>query len=262
MKATYRTTLPFALLLNLLLPGAGHFLWRETLFGLFVFLTMLLAAALFVVQYLISLPALAIWFLLGLPGLFYLFTFVDLTRTVRTRRAKVTPTKYAALVCLIIGIIYQVASPSAAVNFTIRNFPDIFKISDSHLSPLYRQGDIAVANRLAYTAEIPFLKRPVLHKLPERFDLVRFSDDNGRLKTGFVIGKPVETIYLVDGVLTADDLPIVVTLPTGFALTGEWPLTVVEDYSILVGTFNLGTLDDLHQVPLDQVVGRVGSYHQ
>ncbi len=261
MKAAYRTTLPFALLLNLLLPGAGHFLWRETLFGIFVFLTMLLAAALFVVQYLIPLPKLAIWFLLGLPVLFYLFTFVDLARTVKTKRGRFVATQYSALVILVIGIVYQFASPSAATNFAIRNFPAIFKVEGSHLSPLYRAGEIAVANRLAYTAEIPFLKRPVLHALPERFDLVRFHDSADQPAVGFVLGLPTEGIAVLDGALTVDETPIAVTLPTGFALTGEWPLTVVEDYSILVGTFNLGTLNDLHQVRLDKVVGRVGSYH-
>lgn len=261
MKASFRTTLPFALLLNLLLPGAGHFLWHEILFGLFVFLTMLLAAALFVVQYLIPLPKLALWFLLGLPALFYLFTFIDLARTVRTRRGKWMPTTFTAMVVLVIGIVYQIASPSAALNFGIRNFPDIFRVEGSHLSPLYRQGNIAFANRLAYLADIPFLKRPVLHTLPDRFDLVRFKDTDGTTRNGFVLGLPTEGVSVVDGTLTANDNPIVITLPSGFALTGEWPLTVTEDYSILVGTFNLGTLDNLHQVRLDNVIGRVGSYH-
>jgi hypothetical protein len=171
------------------------------------------------------------------------------------------PTMYAATAILIIGIVYQIASPSAAVNFGIRNSPDVFRVEGSHLSPLYRQGELAYANRLAYLADIPFLKRPVLHTLPDRFDLVRFKDTDGALRNGFVFGLPTEGVSIVDGTLTANDNPIAITLPSGFALTGQWPLTVAEDYSILVGTFNLGTLDNLHQVRLDNVIGRVGSYH-
>lgn len=261
MKATTRTTLPFALLLNLLLPGAGHFLWKETLFGLFVFLVMLLAAALFIIQYLIPLPVLAVWFLLGLPVIFYLFTFVDLARTVRSKRGKFIPSGRVALVVLALSLIYQLASPSAPANFLIRNFPSVFRIEGGHLSPLYRSGEWAIANRFAYATNIPFLKRPVLHALPERFDLVRFTDSDGQEKTGFVLGLPAEALTISSGSLTADELPIAVTLPTGFALTGEWPLTVVEDYSILVGTFNLGTLEDLRQVRVEKVIGRVGSFH-
>ena len=261
MKAPYKSTLPFALLLNLLLPGAGHFLWKEVLFGLFVFLIMLLAAALFIVQFLIPLPKVALWLLLGLPFLFYLFTFVDLARTVRTKRAKLVPTSVSTLVILAVSLIYQLVSPSAFINFGLRNFPEFSTVSDSHLSPLYRQGDVVIANRLAYTADIPFLERPVLHALPERFDLVRFVGENGRHQSGFVLGLATELVEVMDGALTAAAAPINVTLPSGFALTGQWPLTEVADYSILVGTFNLGTLDGLHQVRLDSVVGRVSSFH-
>jgi hypothetical protein len=261
MKVPYRLTLSFALLLNLLLPGAGYFLWKEMLFGLFVFLIMLLAAALGIVQFLIPLPQAALWLLLGLPLLFYLFTFVDLARTVRTKRAKLIPTAARAGLILAISLIYQLVSPSAFVNFGLRNFPEFSTVSDSHLGPLYRQGDIVIANRLAYTADIPFLDRPVLHALPERFDLVRFVGENGRHQSGFVLGLATELIEIVDGALTADDAPINVGLPSGFALTGQWPLTEVADYSILVGTFNLGTLDNLQQVRLDSVVGRVSSFY-
>ncbi len=261
MKASYRTTLPFALLLNLLLPGAGHFLWREVLFGLFVFLIMLLAAAIGIVQFLIPLPKAALWLLLGLPFLFYLFTFIDLARTVQTKRAKVVPTVSVALIILAAGLVYQIVSPSALVNFGIRNFPEISKVTDSHLNPLYHQGDVVVANRLAYTARIPFLNRQVLHNLPERFDLVRFVSENGRYQSGFILGLANELIEVTDGALNADDTPIHITLPSGFQLSGHWPLTEVPDYSILVGTFNLGTLDDLHLVRLDSLVGRVDSFH-
>ena len=261
MKVPYRSTLSFALLLNLLLPGAGHFLWKEMLFGLFVFLIMLLAATLGIVQFLIPLPQAALWLLLGLPLLFYLFTFVDLARTVRTKRAKLVPTAASAGLVLAISLVYQLVSPSAFVNFGLRNLPEFSTVSDSHLSPLYRQGNIVIANRLAYTADIPFLDRPVLHALPERFDLVRFVGENGRHQSGFVLGLATERVEIVDGALTADDAPINVALPNGFALTGQWPLTEVADYSILVGTFNLGTLDNLQQVRLDSVVGRVSSFY-
>lgn len=261
MKAAYRTTLTFALLLNLLLPGTGHFLWKEVLFGLFVFLIMLLAAAIGIVQFLIPLPKAALWLLLGLPILFYLFTFIDLARTVKTKRAKLVPTANGAILLVAAGLVYQIISPSAVVNFGIRNFPEFSRVTDSHLSPLYRQGDVVLANRLAYTARIPLLNRQVLHNLPERFDLVRFVSENGQHQSGFILGLANELVEITDDALTADDTPIHITLPPGFQLSGEWPLTEVADYSILVGTFNLGTLDDLHLVRLDSLVGRVDSFH-
>jgi len=57
------------------LPGLAHALYREYLFGLFIFLIMQLGVALMVVSYLVDMPTLAKWLLLGLP---FVFTFSHL----------------------------------------------------------------------------------------------------------------------------------------------------------------------------------------
>lgn len=257
MKAAFRSSRAFGFLLNMLLPGAGHILWRELLFGLFIFLIMLLAVAIFMVQYLLPLPRAATWLLLGLPIVFYIFTFVDLSKTISTKRAGFSPRSTLAIAILVIGLAYQFLSPAAPVNFMLRNFPDVFVIRDSHLAPLYSNGDIANANRLAYTVDIPFFNKPVHHSLPNRFDLVRIVSESGDRINGFVVGLPGEDVEITDGILLVGGMPAHVQLPKGFILAGDWPLTQVGAYSIMVVTFNLGVVEQLHQVRLDEVIGRV-----
>lgn len=261
IKAAFRSSRTFGYLLNLLLPGAGHILWREILFGAFIFLIMLLAIAIFMIQYVLPLPRAATWILLGLPAVFYLFTFVDLSKTMSTKRAGFTPQASIGIILLTIGLAYQFLAPSAPLNFMLRNFPDVFVIHDSHLAPLYSKGDVANASRLAYSVEIPFLNRPVFHSLPKRFDLVRLGRGPMDRINGFVVGLPGEGIELSDGVLLIDGMPAHPKLPQGFRLTGDWPLTQLGSYSILVATFNLGSMERLQQAQLSDLVGRIDRFY-
>ena len=81
----------FAIVLNLLLPGLGHIYWGEFLFGVFVFLIMLISVILFFVSFFLSLSLVPKIILLATPLLFYLFTFVDLVKVVRRRPAPRRP---------------------------------------------------------------------------------------------------------------------------------------------------------------------------
>jgi len=77
-------------LLHLLLPGLGHVLAKEYVFGLFVFLVTLLAVVLFFVSFLVAMPPLAEFVLLGLPVIFYVFTFsiwLELSASAVSRRS-------------------------------------------------------------------------------------------------------------------------------------------------------------------------------
>jgi hypothetical protein len=246
----------FALLLNLLLPGLGHVLWREYLFGVFIFLITLIAAVLFVVTYFIHLASWARLVLLALPGVFYLFTFFDLNKTVRTRQKQFRPHVRTAAVLLLLGLTYQLLAPSAVGNFLWRNSPELFTIDDSRFAPVLSRGDLAVANPLAYRVDIAVLDRPVFHQFPRRFDLVRFNTGARRL-TGLVVGQPAEAVEISAGVVVANGAPVFARGNARLLLQGEWPLTSSDDYSILVATLNLGIIDSVHQVPLPMVAGKV-----
>jgi len=244
-------------LLNLLLPGLGHFYWREYAFGLFVYLVMLLASVLFVVSLFVSLPGIAVWLILGLPVVFYLFTFVDLARTRKRKRVSVNRSMRAAVIILLVGLAHQLLSPSALLNFGYRNRPEIYRMPHNRLNPLFVTGDILAASSLAYFVNIAFVDRPILRRLPQRFDMVRFEDDSGRRHTGFVIGLPQEEVVIIEGLLVADGVPDLSDGPDGIVLSGDWPLTQADPYSILVATVSQGLLDQVYEVPLTKLIGKV-----
>ncbi len=250
-------SLSFSYLLHLLLPGLGHLFWREHLFGIFIFLVAALATVLFVVSILVSLPWLGAVVLYSLPLLFYAFTFFDLTRTVRLRRRTRSPGTAAVLSFLTVGIVYQALSPIAPVNFGYRNRPDIFVQDSNNLTPLYNRGDLLVANRLAYHLNIIAVKKPILHALPGRYDVVAFRNETGRRRCGIVVGLPREEIEIAGGVIAADGMPQLGEAPGGIVLNGEWPLTSVGAYSILVATLTLGRIEEVHEVPFPALVGKV-----
>ncbi len=251
-------SLPYNVLLHLLLPGLGHLLWREHLFGLFVFLVTLLASVLFVVSLFVHVPPAGALALYALPVLFYAFTFVDLIRTVRVKRTKTAPGRKAAIVFLLVGAVYQFFSPTAPVNFSLSNFPEIFIQQDNRLSPLYSEGDLLKASSLSYVVNVFVVNRPILHALPQRYDIVRFADSRGRRINGIVVGLPGEQIEIADGVIVANGFPDIGDAPGGIILSGEWPLTSVGGYSILAATLNLGRIDTVHEVPMTELVGKVG----
>ncbi|MEW5993933.1 MAG: S26 family signal peptidase [Candidatus Zixiibacteriota bacterium] len=247
----------FSFLLHLLLPGAAHVFWREYLFGVFIFLVTVLASVLFIVSILISLPIGAVVVLYTLPLLFYVFTFFDLTRTIKSKRVGAPAAPRKAVLFLLISIAYQVFSPIAPVNFVFRNRPELFIQRGSQLSPLYDKGDVLLANRLAFKLDIIAVRKPILHALPERFDVVRFETESNRRQCAVVIGLPGEHIEVVEGVIVADGRPIIGEPPGGIVLTGDWPLTVTDSYSILVATVNLGRIVRIDQVSFPALIGKV-----
>jgi signal peptidase I len=247
----------FNFLLHLLLPGLGHVLWREYLFGVFVFLVTLLAMVLFVVSLLVYIPISAKLVMYSLPVLFYAFTFVDLVRTVKTKRAKMSIHKKTATVFLLVGLGYQLLSPIAPLNFTIRNFPEFFILKNNSMSPLYLKGDVLKASRLSYMVDVFIVKKPILYSLPQRYEVVRFVDSSGQRNIGIVVGLPGEEIEIVEGVVIVNGLPDVGDAPGGIILSGDWPLTSTDRYSILVASVNLGRIDKVHEVPLTNLIGKI-----
>ncbi|UCC44695.1 MAG: hypothetical protein JSU65_01840, partial [Candidatus Zixiibacteriota bacterium] len=145
----FRKSVVFGLLLNLLLPGLGHIYWHEYAFGLFVFLVMLLATSLAFVSLLVDIPGMALLLLLGLPILFYVFSFVDLARSIGAKRGLIQRSQRTALIFIIIALAYQLFSPNAPASFCIVNRPEIF-VAGSNLEPEFQQGDLLAADRLSY----------------------------------------------------------------------------------------------------------------
>jgi len=95
----------------------------------------------------------------------------------------------------------------APVNFAARNFPTYFVQQDNRLAPLYAEGDLLKASSLAYTVDILFVNKPLMHALPARYDIVRFSTPSGQQSSGLVIGLPSEDIQVVDGVVIINGMP-------------------------------------------------------
>jgi amino acid transporter len=243
--------------LNLLLPGLGHVYWREPVFGLFVFLVTLIAIVLFFLTFFVHLSILVKVILFGLPAIFYLFTFVDLDRTVRQARGKTARSLRTAVIYFVIALSYQLVVPIAPGNFLLRNIPEAFMLENNSLAPLYSSGDLLRTNRLAYTADIFFVDRPVLHALPQRYDAVRFIDDDDRQRCGFVVGLPNEEIEILEGIVIVNGLPDYEGSSSGWNLSGDCSLTWVQGYSILVVTLNFGSIDQVYELPLERLEGKV-----
>ncbi|MFQ5498615.1 MAG: hypothetical protein ACE5FH_02995 [Candidatus Zixiibacteriota bacterium] len=247
----------FVWLLNLLLPGLGHVCNGDFVFGLFVFLIMLIGVALFAVTSFVSVSNPVMLVTVGLPVLFYLFTFADLGRIARAGIKRRERTRRARIIFFAIGLAYQLFCPIALVNFGIVNRPELFVLSDNRLSPIYSEGELMKASRLDYFVEFFAVTPPILHSLPERYDIVRFSNQSGRVINGLVIGLPAEGIELFDGVLVVDGVADYLSVPDGLPLEGNWPLTSVDQFSILVATMNLGIVDNVYEVSLSELVGKV-----
>ena len=256
MKFRAKDSLPFAYLLNVVLPGLGHIFWRDILFGIFIYLIMFTAVALFFLSFFVNLGWGAKLALFGLPAIFYIFSFVDLTRTVKNNRTKVRLTARKAMVFLAIGIIHLVLAPNSPGNFLLRNFPTVYE-ADRAVLPEIHQGDVVLVNRLAYTADIFFFSYPVLHDMPGRFDIVRFRINDESKATGVVLALPTESIELLDGTLLVDGVPIMGRPANNISLTGDWPLTSANSQSILVATLRLNTIEKIYEVPIRDVLGTV-----
>jgi hypothetical protein len=256
MKFRAKESLPFAYLLNIVLPGLGHIFWRDILFGLFIYLIMFTAVALFFLSYFVSLGWGAKLALFGLPAVFYIFSFVDLTRTVKTKRRGIHLTTRKAMIFLAVGILHLVLAPNSPGNFMLRNLPSIYE-ADRAVPPKINAGDLVMVNRLAYSADIFFFPSPVIHELPRRFDVVRFKVNDQTRATGVVLALPAESIELIDGTLLVDGVPLIWQPEYGVTLRGDWPLTSAGNRSILVATLRFASIDRVYEVPIEDVIGTV-----
>lgn len=244
-----------AFFLNLILPGWGHIYWQDYLFGIFIYLIMLIAIVLFFVSFLITDNRLLIQILGLLPILFYVFTFVDLFKTVKTK--KIAPSSKKLLIFILIGLAYQVFAPIAPVNFIIRNAPEYFIVEKNNLSPIFAKGDLLKAEKSAYIIDLFFLEKPLMHAMPERYEIVRFRQNDQPKKVGVIIGLPGEEIEITEGVVVVNGYPENREPINGIVLMGDCGLTLVDDFSILVATLNLGVIDTVYNVPLSDLIGKV-----
>jgi len=243
--------------LNLLMPGLGHAFARQYSFGLFIYLVTLIGVVLFAASFFIDLSGLVLLLLFGLPVVFYLFTFVDLTRTVRAHRSTIRRGRRAWWWFLTAGMLYQIFAPTAAINLAWRNRPEVFYLETARLSPRYSAGTWLKASPLVYRLEIAGVSRSILHHLPERYDIVRFQTLNGDRAVGVVLGLPGEQVELISGVLVVNGLTDYNAAPLGAALAGDCRLTGVGEFSILVAIFNIGRVEQVVEVPLERVTGKI-----
>jgi len=257
MVSKFRKSVFGAILLNLFIPGLGHIYWKEYIFGIFIFLIMLLASILFFVSIFITMPLGGRIVLFTLPFLFYLFTFFDLTRIIKLKRKFLSFTKKKVIVFFLVGLFFQTLVPIAPLNFAIKNFPHIFIMPNNSMTPIYAKGDVLQTNRLSYLLNIFFIKKPVLYSLPKRYDVVSFNASSKRRQIGIVIGLPGEQIQLVDGVLMVNGLPDYDLMSSNYNLQGNCPLTEVGEYSILVATLKLGVINNIYQVSIADLNGQV-----
>jgi len=242
-------------ILHILVPGLGHIYIREYLFGIFIFLITLTASVLFVVSLFISIPLAGRLLMYGLPLLFYFFSFIDLNKSIDTNAKKKLSTRNKLIIFFMVGFIFQVLWPLAPVNFGLRNCPDIFVQKDNSLEPFFSKDDILKASSLEYFLDIWFIKQPVLHSLPDRFEIVKFITENQKEICGFVFGLPGEEVEMFEGVLVVNNSPLF--LPEALNPYGDIPLFSVESFSVMVVTINLGKIDKTYDVPLTQLVGKV-----
>jgi hypothetical protein len=258
MKTQFFRSKPFAYAMHVLLPGMAHVLYREYLFGIFIFLIMQLGAILLVVSFLVQMPAAAKWILLGLPVLFYVFSFFDLHRTIDQKRDRIIRNQALLVGAVLFAVVFQTLAPIAPGNFLLRNRPEFFRGQSNDYSPIVTRGGFSFANRLAYSVDIPLMNRPIFHTLPERFDLVRYVDESGEHRIGLVVGLPQEEVECSDGLLSASGAITPLPRLGGGDLTGSWPLTMVDGYSILIANVKLGVVSAVSPVGLSELVGRVG----
>ena len=246
----------FAVLLSLLAPGLGHIFWREYLFGVFIFLVMSVASVLVFFSFLVELPLLLKWGLFGLPVLFYLFTFVDLKRSIRRNKATPLPGAKIAPVFLLSAILVNLCLPLSPTNLALRNHPTLSTIHAETFKPLFNKGELCLVDRLAYRVNLFFLDKPLFYGRPNRWDLISFTDEGETDQLGLVVGFGGEEVSYTGGVLLVDSLANSdqswVPAPDG-----EIPLTRVEAGGILVATLEKGTLVGTRQILDRNIVGKV-----
>jgi hypothetical protein len=253
----FKNTYGFGLVLSLMVPGAGHLLWRDYLFGIFVFLVMLTAVVLFFFSFLVELPVAMKAILFGLPTLFYVFTFVDLWRTVKRKAAGPSPSATVAWGFVVSALVVALALPLSPWNFALRNRPLIEVADGDELTPVISDGDICLIDRLAYHVDLFFLDQTLGRRLPGRWETVRLRDTGGAGTLGLVLAYGGEEVAFFNDSLFVDGYPLPDYEMAPFVTGGHLPLTRVEMGNILVATIDRGTLKEARQVSNQDVVGRV-----
>lgn len=250
-------SIPYAIFLGLVCPGLGHTMWGEWVFGLFVFLVILITSALVYLSFIVTIPNTVLIPLIVLPLLFYLFSLVDLARSIRSRAPKPHQSSVKGLVFLVLALAYQTAAPSAPGNFLIRNRPVLFRMQTTQFQPDFTRGELVKASSMTYYVNLFLIKAPVFHDLPDYFDVVRYHLPAGERAVGLVVGLPGDQVEMYDGLLyvNGDVVPPVSDLSK--SLSGEMPLTRVAENSILVGDLSVGRIVQTHQVRLTALLGRV-----
>jgi len=251
-----KNNLGFTLLLNLILPGAGHVYRREYLFGLFVFLILLVAATLFLFSFLVVLPESIKPVLFGLPAIFYVFSFVDLWRTVKREKCPRPRSLAAAWLFLFVAVTANLLTPLSPVNFLLRNAPEVMVVKEIELTPVLKSGDVCWVDRLAYRADLFFLEAPITRRDPGRWDLIRFRDSAAIERFGLVVGLPGEEVALFNDSLFVDGYPAIDPSDPFTRLAGRVPLTLAAPDGILAVTLNNGVVDRVHRVPVRDIIGR------
>lgn len=244
-------------LLQLLLPGLGHFYVRERLFGGFIFLVMLLAALLFAASFFLALPGIARLVMFGLPIFFYLFSFADLYKIAKGTQAKKTAPLSGFRFFVIAGVAYQLLAPVALGNFLIINRPEIYRLETTGFAPELTKGTFLIADNLSFQVRFLAFQKVILHALPERFDIVRIEDADGNSHTGLVIGMPGESIEIQSGIVLVNGTPELLAEKAERLTGGSWPLTRVGNYTMLVAVMTTASIDTVLQVPLDAQFGKV-----
>ena len=247
----------FAVLLNVLLPGAGHIFWRDYLFGVFTFLIALLAATLVFFAFLVPLPLGVKLVLFSLPAAFYLASFIDLYKTVQKKGRKSKRSGRTATIFLATAVVIQFAAPVAPGFMVITNRPTVQEVAGNNLAPLLRRGDRVLCVSAAYRIKAPFVPQPIWYNLPQLGETVSFVDYDGRLRIGLVVARTGEYAEIIDGELWINGEVREDAFPERLHVSGDMPLTVAEPGSILVATLKLGAFDEAFQVGGEHLMGRV-----
>jgi len=251
----FKNNAGFGLLLNLILPGAGHIYFREYLFGVFVFLIMLVSIVFFFMTYLIDLSVTIKLILFGMPALFYLFSFVDLWKSIQKKSSIVPRRNVTAWMFLLVSLGMGLLVPLLPGNFFWRNRPELFTVRESTLTPLIKSGDIVWIDRMAYRVNLFFLERPINRDDPDRWDMVRFRRPGEDDQFGMVIGFGGEEVSIAGDSLFVDGLPVGACSVALNHLSGELSLTLVDYGAILMATLNDGVLEQSYQIPVRQISG-------
>lgn len=257
MFERFRHNFGFGLLLNLIIPGAGHIFWREYLFGIFIFLVMLIAVVLFFFSFLVELPGTMKVILYGLPTFFYVFTFLDLWRTMKRKASGSLRSPSAAWVFVVVALVVALALPLSPWNFALRNRP-LIEIADGNgLTPVIGDGDLCLVDRMAYRVDLFFLDQTLGRSLPQRWETVRLRDAGRTGTLGLVLAYGGEEVAFFNDSLFVDGYPLPDDEMAGFVSGGRLPLTRVDMGNILVVTMDRGALTEARQVGNQDIVGRV-----